>query len=171
MIGLFLSTPVREAIRPAYNYFRNKIFGDLAEDILIYKILRYANPFSIKRMNYEVNLNEIRGDLLSLGHFQLDEINAILNEFSTYLLLCEEFNDIENYCSDEELKQIIKFWQINKNQLPAISLFVMYAYTISPSSASVERVFSILKASFGSLQNLSLEDYIQASLMYQYNNR
>lgn len=161
---------VTGAIRPVYNYFINKIFGELAEDVIVYKILRFTNPFSIKRMNYEINFHEVRNDLLSLGNFNDQEITAILNEFPTYLLLCEEFNDIP-YNLDEELKLILRFWLLHKNQLPGFSIFVRYAYTIAPSSASVERVFSILKASFGSQQNLAIEDYIQASLMYQYNNR
>ena len=79
---------VRESIRPAYNYFMTKIFGDLASDIVIYKILRIANPFSIKRLNYVIDLNEFRNNLLILGHFTEVELNGILNEVSTYLLLC-----------------------------------------------------------------------------------
>ena len=82
------------------------------------------------------------------------------------------------------MKYLLTYYFVNNSQmflhlkvkskelrLPCMTLFVQYAYTISPSSAAVERVFSLLKASFGSLQNLALEDYIQTSLMYQYNNR
>ena len=36
-------------------------------------------------------------------------------------------------------------------------------------SAAVERVFSILKASFNEQQDCALVDYIQASVMAQYN--
>ena len=42
---------------------------------------------------------------------------------------------------------------------------------VQPSSAAAERVFSILTTSFGHLQNQSLSDYIELSLMLQYNNR
>ena len=40
---------------------------------------------------------------------------------------------------------------------------------IQPSSGAVERVFSILTNTFGTQQDHSLQDYIEASLMLQYN--
>ena len=39
------------------------------------------------------------------------------------------------------------------------------------SSATSERVFSLLKASFGPQQDCSLQDYIESSLMLQFNKR
>ena len=42
---------------------------------------------------------------------------------------------------------------------------------IQPSSAAAERVFSLLKASFNERQDGSLQDYIESSLMLQYNKR
>ena len=40
-----------------------------------------------------------------------------------------------------------------------------------PKSASCERVFALLRNLFGELQMNSLADYIQASLMLNYNKR
>ena len=37
------------------------------------------------------------------------------------------------------------------------------------SFAASERVFSLLKASFSDQQELTLQDYVEASLMLQYN--
>ena len=44
-------------------------------------------------------------------------------------------------------------------------------FAISPNSASCERVFALLKNLFGEEQSLSLADYVQASLMLNYNDR
>jgi hypothetical protein len=44
-------------------------------------------------------------------------------------------------------------------------------FLVSPTSAAVERVFSILRDSFHHGQNGALEDYVESSLMLQYNNR
>ena len=41
---------------------------------------------------------------------------------------------------------------------------------LQPSSAAVERVFSLLNSGFGTLQEQSLQDYIQASVMLRYND-
>ena len=40
-----------------------------------------------------------------------------------------------------------------------------------PSSAAGERVFSTLKSSFNEQQECALADYLQASIMLQYNKR
>ena len=40
---------------------------------------------------------------------------------------------------------------------------------VQPSSASAEHAFSLLKNSFNEQQMNSLEDYVEASLMLQFN--
>ena len=49
-----------------------------------------------------------------------------------------------------------------KWRLAATALFVQ------PSSAAAERVFSLLKSSFGDQQEAALQDYIETSLMLQF---
>ena len=44
-------------------------------------------------------------------------------------------------------------------------------FTITPNSASSERVFSLLEAMFGKDQDMSLADLVQGSLMLRYNKR
>ena len=44
-------------------------------------------------------------------------------------------------------------------------------YLVQPSSATSERVFSLLKASLGPQQDGSLQDYIESSLILQFNKR
>ena len=44
-------------------------------------------------------------------------------------------------------------------------------FAISPNSASCERVFALLKNLFGEQQMSALADYVQASLMLNYNGR
>ena len=48
---------------------------------------------------------------------------------------------------------------------------VLSAAAISPNSASCERVFALLRRLFGEEQMRALADYIQASLMLNYNKR
>ena len=40
---------------------------------------------------------------------------------------------------------------------------------VQPSAAAAERIFSILATSFGSQQDRALQDYIECSIMLQYN--
>ena len=42
---------------------------------------------------------------------------------------------------------------------------------VQPSSAASERVFSLLNNAFSQQQHSALQDYIEASIMMQYNRR
>ena len=59
----------------------------------------------------------------------------------------------------------------NSSTFPAWALAARIAFAISPNSASCERVFALLKNLFGEQQMLALADYVQASLMLNYNGR
>ena len=54
--------------------------------------------------------------------------------------------------------------------LPHWSSLVKKLLLIQPSSASAERVFSLLTNAFGSQQESALQDYLEASVMLRYNN-
>ena len=56
---------------------------------------------------------------------------------------------------------------MNSLNLPAWSQAARQITLIQPS----ERVLSLLTNSFGERQNSTLQDYIAASIMMQYNNR
>ena len=57
-------------------------------------------------------------------------------------------------------------WQVrNEDKLPNCAIAHKKIILCQPSSAAVERIFSILKKKFNTNQNLYLEDYIELSLM------
>ena len=60
---------------------------------------------------------------------------------------------------------IILWWLDHSEELPNWSIAVQMVALVQPFSSAVERVFSILKASFGHLQDNSLQDYVESSLM------
>ena len=66
---------------------------------------------------------------------------------------------------------ILGWWRTNGKNIPAWALAARIVFAISPSSASCERVFALLKTLFGDEQMSALADYIQAALMLNYNNR
>ena len=65
----------------------------------------------------------------------------------------------------------LEWWKLNTSSLPNWSLAARKVLLVQPSSAAAERVFSLLKASFGDQQDSSLQDYVETSLMLQYNKR
>ena len=61
--------------------------------------------------------------------------------------------------------------KLHETELPNWDNACRLILLVQPSSAASERVFSILNSSFSSQQESSLEDYIQLSIMLQYNRR
>ena len=65
----------------------------------------------------------------------------------------------------------LEWWKLHSSELPSWSSAAKKALLVQPSSGSAERIFLILKSSFGNLQDRSFKDYIEASFMLQYNKR
>ena len=65
----------------------------------------------------------------------------------------------------------VKWWRQQSANLPHWSSAVMKVLLVQPSSAAVERAFSILNSSFNDSQEHALVDYLQACVMLQCNNR
>ena len=54
----------------------------------------------------------------------------------------------------------LEWWKLNCSELPSWSTAAKMALLVQPSSGSAERVFSLLKYSFGDQQDHSLKDYM-----------
>ena len=63
------------------------------------------------------------------------------------------------------------WWRGNEDAVPAWSYVLRALLTNSPNSIPPERVFSILNDTFNDDQDSSLADYMEFSLMRQYNMR
>ena len=65
----------------------------------------------------------------------------------------------------------VEWWKIHATELPMWSDAAQLVLLVQPSSAASERVFSLLNSSFKDQQDSSLRDYVETSLMLQYNKR
>ena len=63
------------------------------------------------------------------------------------------------------------WWRQHSADLPNWASAIRQVLLIQPSSAEAERVFSLLTCSFGAHRDSSLRDYLEASMMLQYNSR
>ena len=89
-------------------------------------------------------------------------IKLLKTELLVYLAKCADTG--ENFCA-------LKWWKMNSQQLPTWAASAKKVLLVQPSSAASERVFSLLKASFNDQQDFTLQDYLEASLMLQYNRK
>ena len=65
----------------------------------------------------------------------------------------------------------LKFWERRRLSLPHFAKAAAIAFSMTPSSASVERIFSLYKSMFGTEQLHALRDYIQSAMMLNFNER
>ena len=96
----------------------------------------------------------------------LDNDNIIANlarELPDYLAAADGV-----VMANEEEK--LAWWAAPIDTLPHWAGVVKTLLVIQPSSASAERVFSLLKNAFNDQQDNALEDYLEASVMIRYNN-
>ena len=96
----------------------------------------------------------------------LDNDNIIANlarELPDYLAAADGV-----VMANEEEK--LAWWAAHSDTLPHWAGVVKKLLVIQPSSASAERVFSLLKNAFNDQQDNGLGDYLEASVMIRYNN-
>ena len=77
--------------------------------------------------------------------------------------------DLANSADTDEQFCPLKWWKQYSQHLPSLAAATQKVLLVQPSSAVSERNFSFLKASVGDQQEKSLQDYIETSLMLQYN--
>ena len=63
------------------------------------------------------------------------------------------------------------FWRTHGTKMPTWRKAAKIVFTIPPTSAASERVFSLLEAMFGKDHDAALSDLIQGALMLRYNKR
>lgn len=63
------------------------------------------------------------------------------------------------------------FWKAAAPKIPKTALALRGVLTNALTSCPSERVFSIMKNSFGPDQDLALEDYVELRVMLQFNER
>ena len=147
----------QKAIQPGLDYFKSQMEGALKDTLCAFKAARLFCPQKAHTMQPRA------ADLDSLKSFPFlndDHIKGLKDELPVYLSKCSDTD--ANFCP-------LEWWKRSCGDLPTWSACARKVLLVQPSSAASERVFSMLKASFHDQQENSLQDYIESSLMLQYN--
>ena len=155
---LQLLSYAKACVEPAYSYFKTKFDQDLRPTLLAFKAARYFSPYKVHE------LRPTAGDLDSLKSFPFFDqeiIDGLKSELPSYFAAAEDVS---------EQVDAIGWWNGHKSNLPRWASAFKLLILVQPSSAAAERVFSLLTSSF-TKQESSLEDYIQLSIMLQYNSQ
>ena len=150
----------RDCIKPAMKYFDEHLKAELMDTPMkASKAARYFSPHFVKKIKPEcADLNS----LLNLPFITPTKLSELREEFPKYAVLTDEISS--EYSS-------LQFWNDNSSSVPKWSETAQNVFLLQPSSGAAERVFSVLNNTFGKRQLSTLEDYVEASVMLQYNKR
>ena len=146
----------KPCVKTGLDYFISKFQNELSDCVKAFKAARFS-----KRAEMQPTATEV--DSLKIFPFFT---NTTLHNFKTELCVY-----MAKAASVIPEVTTLFWWQNHSNELPHWSAAVQDVVLVQPSFAAAERVFSFLLGSFDPQQDNALNDYIQASLMLQYNSR
>ena len=164
--ALFPSNPTHQqtmleyaisCLQPGIQYFEERYGNDALYPVNVFKLARLFNHTKVHE------LKPITADIdeLSAFPFLTEELDQLKDELPTY---------VASPAGVDSSMDFLEWWQGNSPDLPHWSSATQLIFLIQPSSAAAERVFSILNQSFDDNQTNSLEDYVEATVMLQYNH-
>ena len=145
-------------VEPGQKYFVQKFTEELSGSVAAFKAARLFVPSKINEMHTDCTVV----DSLQAFPFLSSPLvlTSLKQELPTYLAKAADTSD--------EVEPLT-WWKKHSVHLPNWSSAARKVALVQPSSAAAERVFSILNSTFGAQQEQSLQDYIESSLMLQYN--
>ena len=157
-----LERSAKACVEPAITWFLRKFNVDLYDVVVAFKA---ARPFCPVTIQWLKPTNALVESLRAFPFLDSDTtIDGLKAELPAYLASAEDV-----VIPIEEKK--VELWCEHEEQLPRWASAVKQVLLVQPSSATAERVFSILKASLNEQQNCAHVDYLQASVISQYNKR
>lgn len=144
----------RNCVKPGLDYFTNQLKTNLSNSLEVFKTCRLFSPQKVRSM--EPTALTLDQSLKFLPFLDETSVNSLKEELPCYLARVADISEHVNP---------LEWWKLNEANLPNWGKAVKQVALIQPSLAVAERVFLLLKSSFGDLQ-----DYVEASLMLQFND-
>ena len=155
-----LVAQAKACIQPGLNFFQQKFSVQFHTVVRAFKVARLCCTIQVQVLKPTADsLEEFRN-----YPFLNDDscIASLAQELPAYLAAAEGVT-----VSNESEK--VDWWAAHRETLPNWAAVVKKLLLIQPSSASAERVFSLLNT-FSSQQEHALEDCLESSVMLRYNN-
>ena len=148
----------KSCVQPSISYYFQQLSTSMKEPLAAFKAARLFSPFKLSEMNPSVAAIDF---LASFPFLSSANVSSLKAEFPLYTAAAEDIDT--SYVP-------LLFWKRHESDLPNWSRAARQVLLVQPFSAASEHVFSVLRNSFGERQNSALQDYIETSLMLQYNN-
>ena len=149
----------KSCVQGALQYFKNQLESSLEVPLLAFKAVQIFNPHKLATLKPDVShVNSLR----VIPAFEDSELERLKAKLPTYIAKADGIS------SD---LSALEWWKLNSMDLPSWSIGLKKVLAMQPSLAAAERVFSLLSRGFGDLQENSLTDYIEASIMLRFNHQ
>jgi len=166
-------------IAPAYKYCTNLMQHKRHNQMQRYRAVRIFNPLFAKGNPVtQADLDALQRLKCAKHRRVKPHVAKLPDEVALYNQLCEEIKDeSERTVTDPKTNTTKDTWDIKqwwlsvKNKVPAFFQVLRVVLLHSPNNCACERAFSIVNDSFRKDQKAALEDYVELSVMLQYNNR
>ena len=147
----------RNCVQPGMQYFLTRFTQDLRESVEAFKAARLFVPH--RALEIRPDSNAINS-FTSFPFFDPDTISHLKDELPDYLAKVADVS--------AEMATL-EWWRRHEGSLPCWTAAFRKVLLVQPSSAAAERVFSLLNATFSDKQDSALQDYLETSIMLQYN--
>jgi hypothetical protein len=176
---LWWTGKAQELLRGCNDYFKAKVMNELGPVLNVFKAFRVVNPERAKIILQSPDLEAVctlfDAELRVLKELEIITTSkrvALPAELRTYKDVITAFMPLPGNTAISEMHDhLMSFWKLVGTQLPEWTDLASHSLLYLPSSAPVERVFSILKRVYGDSQMSMLEETVESSCMLIYNNR
>ncbi|KAK3749798.1 hypothetical protein QZH41_000861 [Actinostola sp. cb2023] len=154
-----LIAKAKDCINPGFQYFQRKFSVEFRSTVRAFKAARLCCPVKVQELH--PNAASVQA-LKEFGFFSDGEIAGLVQELPNYLASADG-----TVCESEDDK--VRWWSDHVNALPNWSAATKKILLVQPSSASAERVFSMLQNAFNHQKDGALEETLEVSVMLRYN--
>ena len=167
-------------IVPAFDYLENhRLTGkcknaafSLEHTFLVFRLVRIFDPSFVSENEASINFAYV-GTLASIKPLARDDgalIRALQRDSHLYISAARSFT-VDHSDVDVFTEAVLAWWKNHGASTGAWREAAEIVFSMTPNSASAERVFSLLKCMFGDLQEDCLADHVQSPIMLRYNKR
>ena len=156
-----LVAQAKACINPGFRFYQQKFSVQFHNIVRAFKAARLCCPIQVQALHpTAASVQELK----QISFITDAEVVQLVEELPNYLDLAIADGAIET----EEGK--VQWWATHAAALPNWSAAVKKILLVQPSSASAERVFSLLQNAFSKQQEAALEETVETSVMLRYND-
>ena len=150
----------KACINPGLLFFQQKFSQEFYDIVRAFRSARLFCPVQVQQLHPTVASVE---ELRKFSFLDDDGIiQGLVVELPQYMAIAD------GTALDTEEEKLL-WWSRNEATLPNWSSAVKKVLLVQPSSASAERVFSLMNNFFGNQQDAALEETVEVAVMLRYN--